>query len=213
MTDSYDLEKLEAMADEELIILCYDKLPEKYGNMAWGDSRPYLLSVLTENDVAQDKIKKANDLRGDKMSDASTGSDPKEPGWLTRLRPAAKQRRRTQMVKIRWHDLQELLRERDILWHSASKETKSTMMEAKIQFLLSLKQSCCYLQLLEQPLLTHCIIHGKRQNINSMMNVIRIHIDSSTKKNASLPALFAVHQQTITKTVLPQLAVEQVSEK
>lgn len=47
-----------------------------------------------------------------------------EPGWLIRLRPAAKQRPRTQFVKIRWHDLQELLRERDRLWHEASPETR-----------------------------------------------------------------------------------------
>jgi hypothetical protein len=32
-------------------------------------------------------------------------------------------------VQIRWHDLQELLRERDALWHAASDETRS-MLEA-----------------------------------------------------------------------------------
>lgn len=56
-----------------------------------------------------------------------TSSD--EPGWLQRLRPAAKQRPRTQFVKVRWLDLQELLRERDALWHQASPETRA-MIEA-----------------------------------------------------------------------------------
>ena len=56
-------------------------------------------------------------------------SESDEPGWLTRLRPAANQRPRTQFVRIRWHDLQELLRERDALWHSASAETQ-TRLEA-----------------------------------------------------------------------------------
>jgi hypothetical protein len=54
-------------------------------------------------------------------------SEADEPGWLTRLRPAAKQRPRTQFVKIRWHDLQELLRERDALWHASSEETRSVL--------------------------------------------------------------------------------------
>jgi hypothetical protein len=38
-----------------------------------------------------------------------------DPPWLARLRPAAAQRPRTQLVRIRWHDLQELIRERDAL--------------------------------------------------------------------------------------------------
>jgi hypothetical protein len=54
-------------------------------------------------------------------------TDSTEPSWLTRLRPAAKQRARTQFQRIRWHDLQELLRERDALWHAASKETRTTL--------------------------------------------------------------------------------------
>jgi hypothetical protein len=58
-----------------------------------------------------------------------SGSD--EPGWLTRLRPAAKQRPRTQFVRIRWHDLQELLRERDALWHAASNETRTSLEAAR----------------------------------------------------------------------------------
>lgn len=54
-------------------------------------------------------------------------SDNDEPTWLARLRPAAKQRPRTQFIRIRWHDLQELLRERDALWHAASPETRSAL--------------------------------------------------------------------------------------
>lgn len=56
-------------------------------------------------------------------------SKPKfqEPGWLLRLRPAAKQRPRTQFVKIRWHGLQELLRERDRLWDEVSQETRDAI--------------------------------------------------------------------------------------
>lgn len=54
-----------------------------------------------------------------------------EPGWLTRLRPAAKQRPRTQFVRVRWHDLQELLRERDALWYEASEPTRSTLKVAQ----------------------------------------------------------------------------------
>jgi hypothetical protein len=54
-----------------------------------------------------------------------------EPGWMTRLRPAAKQRPRTQFVRIRWHDLQELLRERDALWHDASIQTRSALEAAQ----------------------------------------------------------------------------------
>jgi hypothetical protein len=50
-------------------------------------------------------------------------SENDEPGWLTRLRASAGQRPRTQFTRIRWHDLQELLRERDALWHAASDDT------------------------------------------------------------------------------------------
>jgi hypothetical protein len=53
--------------------------------------------------------------------------ESEEPKWLIRLRPAAKQRPRTQFIKIRWHDLQELLRERDFLWNQASPETRSAI--------------------------------------------------------------------------------------
>lgn len=54
--------------------------------------------------------------------------DDTEPEWLQRIRPAAKQRPRTQYVKVRWHDLQELLRERDFLLHQASGKTKAALV-------------------------------------------------------------------------------------
>lgn len=53
--------------------------------------------------------------------------DDTEPEWLQRIRPSAKQRPRTQYVKVRWHDLQELLRERDFLLHQASRKTKAAL--------------------------------------------------------------------------------------
>jgi hypothetical protein len=72
------------------------------------------------------------------MSTASAESGPEregqEPGWLTRLRPAAKQRPRTQFVRIRWHDLQELLRERDRLWNDASQETRSAIEATRREY-------------------------------------------------------------------------------
>ncbi|HXH58297.1 hypothetical protein [Iamia sp.] len=61
-------------------------------------------------------------------------SDIDEPDWLTRLRPAAKQRPRTQFVRIRWHDLQDLLRERDALWHAVSEDTRNAMIAARREY-------------------------------------------------------------------------------
>ena len=52
-------------------------------------------------------------------------ASPDETAWLQRLRPAAKQRPRTQFIKVRWHDLQQLLQERDLLLHHATDETKA----------------------------------------------------------------------------------------
>lgn len=66
------------------------------------------------------------------MSTASEGTQ--EPGWLVRLRPAAKQRPRTQFIRIRWHDLQELLRERDALWHAADEQTRSILESARREY-------------------------------------------------------------------------------
>ena len=51
--------------------------------------------------------------------------DEVEPGWLGRLRPAARQRPRTQFVRGRWHDWQDLLRERDVLWEAAAEESRA----------------------------------------------------------------------------------------
>ena len=48
-----------------------------------------------------------------------------EPSWLRSMRAAARQRPRTQFVKIRWIDLQPLLRERDALWHAATADTRA----------------------------------------------------------------------------------------
>jgi hypothetical protein len=53
--------------------------------------------------------------------------EAQEPGWLARLRPAAQQRPRTQFVRVRWHDLQEPLREYDRLWNDASEQTRSAI--------------------------------------------------------------------------------------
>jgi hypothetical protein len=61
-------------------------------------------------------------------------AENEEPGWLSRLRPDAKQRPRTQFVRIRWHDLQELLRERDALWHDASVETRKALEAARREY-------------------------------------------------------------------------------
>lgn len=61
-------------------------------------------------------------------------SSSEEPSWLTRPRPSAKQRPRTRFVRIRWHDLQELLREQDVLWHAASEETRSTLEAARREY-------------------------------------------------------------------------------
>ena len=51
-----------------------------------------------------------------------------------RLRPAAKQRPRTQKVEIRWHDLQELLRERDVLWHRAPTDLRTSLEAARQEY-------------------------------------------------------------------------------
>jgi hypothetical protein len=61
-------------------------------------------------------------------------SDSHEPAWLTRLRPAAKQRQRPQFIEIRWHGLQELLRDRDALWHAASDDTRSALSAVRREY-------------------------------------------------------------------------------
>jgi hypothetical protein len=47
-----------------------------------------------------------------------------EPAWLKRMREASQQRPRTRNRKVAWSDLQRLLRERDVLWHQASSESR-----------------------------------------------------------------------------------------
>lgn len=47
-----------------------------------------------------------------------------ESTWLDRLRDGAKQRPRTQFVKVRWHDLQQLVRQRDFLMDAADSVTR-----------------------------------------------------------------------------------------
>jgi hypothetical protein len=46
-----------------------------------------------------------------------------EPDWMARLREAAKQRPRTQFRKVRWSDLQQLLRVHDLLAQRADAST------------------------------------------------------------------------------------------
>ena len=60
-------------------------------------------------------------------------SENEEPDWLTRLRGAAHQRPRTQFQKIRWADLQQLLRERDFLLGQADERTKQAINDMQSQ--------------------------------------------------------------------------------
>ena len=62
------------------------------------------------------------------MNDCDDAS-PSEPGWLVSMRATARQRPRTQFQRIRWAQLQSLLRERDALWNAATAETRA-MVEA-----------------------------------------------------------------------------------
>lgn len=52
----------------------------------------------------------------------------REPYWLRKMREAARQRPRTQFIKIRWIELQMLLRERDTLWESAGPEVRERIL-------------------------------------------------------------------------------------
>lgn len=58
-----------------------------------------------------------------------SGYDKSEPYWLIKMRQAAKQRPRTRFVKIRWIELQQLLRERDALWQAAAPATREGLVE------------------------------------------------------------------------------------
>lgn len=59
--------------------------------------------------------------------------DASEPDWLSRLREAAHQRPRTQFQKIRWADLQQLLRERDFMLGQADERTRDAIEEMEGQ--------------------------------------------------------------------------------
>lgn len=48
-----------------------------------------------------------------------------------KMRQAAKQRPRTRFVKIRWIELQYLLRERDALWSAASPATRQRLLKER----------------------------------------------------------------------------------
>lgn len=57
-----------------------------------------------------------------------SGYDRSEPYWLIKMRQAAQQRPRTRFVKIRWIELQYLLRERDALWQASSSATRERLL-------------------------------------------------------------------------------------
>lgn len=50
-------------------------------------------------------------------------ADNIEPDWLTRMRQASVQRPRTQFQKVRWADIQALLREHALLLEAADVNT------------------------------------------------------------------------------------------
>lgn len=62
---------------------------------------------------------------------ADFGVESPEPYWLTRMRQAAKQRPRTRFVKIRWIELQYLLRERDALWLAAGPAMRERLLQLR----------------------------------------------------------------------------------
>lgn len=55
---------------------------------------------------------------------SSMDMNQRDPDWLERMRAASVQRPRTRFRRIAWADLQKLIRERDMLWHDASTETR-----------------------------------------------------------------------------------------
>ena len=61
------------------------------------------------------------------MSEPDDSAGQPEPNWLLSMRVAARQRPRTQFVRIRWAELQPLLRERDALWNAASPATRAAI--------------------------------------------------------------------------------------
>lgn len=60
-----------------------------------------------------------------------SGIESSEPYWLARMRQAAKQRPRTRFVKIRWIELQYLLRERDALWLAAGPAMRERLLKLR----------------------------------------------------------------------------------
>ena len=62
---------------------------------------------------------------------ADSGIESPEPYWLMRMRQAAKQRPRTRFVKIRWLELQYLLRERDALWLAAGPAVRERLLKLR----------------------------------------------------------------------------------
>jgi hypothetical protein len=62
---------------------------------------------------------------------ADSGIESPEPYWLMRMRQAAKQRPRTRFVKIRWIELQYLLRERDALWLAAGPAMRERLLKLR----------------------------------------------------------------------------------
>lgn len=62
---------------------------------------------------------------------SESASESPEPYWLMRMRQAAKQRPRTRFVKIRWLELQYLLRERDALWLAAGPVVRERLLKLR----------------------------------------------------------------------------------
>jgi len=62
---------------------------------------------------------------------SESASESPEPYWLMRMRQAAKQRPRTRFVKIRWLELQYLLRERDALWLAAGPAMRERLLKLR----------------------------------------------------------------------------------
>lgn len=62
---------------------------------------------------------------------AESGIESPEPYWLLRMRQAAKQRPRTRFVKIRWIELQYLLRERDALWLASGPAIRERLLNLR----------------------------------------------------------------------------------
>lgn len=62
---------------------------------------------------------------------SESASESPEPYWLMRMRQAAKQRPRTRFVKIRWLELQYLLRERDALWLAAGPAVRERLLKLR----------------------------------------------------------------------------------